>query len=129
MKHKSKDRLARSLASQLTNFYPDYVDTFLCPTCLTPVPLADKDQISDAHIVPKSVGGTIRTVLCKPCNDKFGSTQDLWFGDALHPANVEHPYFQARKPPTKFEIEGMTVTGVYGVTESGGLRFTIFEDR
>lgn len=52
-----------------------------CPICLTPNPT------SKEHIPPRSVGGRVMTLTCKPCNSDFGGRvePDLysWCLDAL----------------------------------------------
>lgn len=45
----------------------------LCPLCWNEVPFAD---LTLEHIVPRSVGGTTKTISCSRCNPRHGSSID-----------------------------------------------------
>lgn len=45
---------------------------FVCPICLT---LFDSiNDLSDAHIVPEAMGGSLVTITCRKCNNEVGRT-------------------------------------------------------
>lgn len=59
-----------------------------CPICLTPNPT------SREHVPPKTLGGTVITYTCEPCNNRFGSViePDLlnWYEDAFTNVRIGH---------------------------------------
>lgn len=55
-------------------FYTNYQfrGQFACPICLRL--FNSIDELSDAHIVPQAMGGSLVTITCKKCNNEVGST-------------------------------------------------------
>lgn len=49
----SKTSVLKMLSANLKVFFSELQEHFLCPTCLTKIPLKDKERISEAHIIPK----------------------------------------------------------------------------
>src|SRR5690242_17886164 len=82
---------AARMAESVRLFCPERMDQFLCPTCLTWVPLSDVDNITEAHIVPAAAGGRHRTILCRRCNSLFGAGRDKWLGEYLRIFRNENP--------------------------------------
>jgi hypothetical protein len=129
MKQKRKHRIAKYLARQLSNFYPEYRDQFLCPACLTALHVDDSRNFTEAHIVPEAAGGRLTTVLCRSCNSRFGAHQDKWMGELLHVQKSDEPWFMAAKTKRDyFEIDGVRVRGRYGLRGDNQLEFVIRED-
>ena len=58
-----KENIIEMLSQNLAMFFADLDAHFMCPTCLTIIPLTDKDRISEAHIIPKAAGGTRKQLL------------------------------------------------------------------
>jgi hypothetical protein len=52
----------------------------LCPLCLRKYPESAIDQedheLTEEHIIPESLGGTLSTLSCKPCNNTHGTKLD-----------------------------------------------------
>ncbi len=73
-----------TLSENLKIFRPDLTHHFVCPTCLTPLTTDEIGKnITQAHIIPRAAGGTVCSLLCKKCNNLFGSKQDKWFGELI----------------------------------------------
>lgn len=80
---KNKIKISTKLSRDLEFMCPETKDKFMCPACLKLYRFDDAANISDAHIIPKAAGGKELTLLCTPCNSKFGNNQDRWFGEWL----------------------------------------------
>jgi len=119
------DRIARSLAW----FYPECTDEFLCPTCLTRVRVANADRITIAHILPRSAGGGLTTLLCASCNSGFGSRQDKWIGEHLRIVLGKGSILDAKWQKGHFAIGGVRVAGRYRVLPDGGLNFRYWPNK
>lgn len=78
-----RQKLFDIYASNLSDIKPGTEDIFRCPTCLrdfdrSALDLAPKvdNMITFGHIIPETVGGTIRTLECGKCNSTIGSNYD-----------------------------------------------------
>lgn len=126
--HKSKT--LKKLAQNLSSFYPEYQNRFMCPTCLRVIPLTQSAEISEAHVVPKKAGGNLCTYLCRRCNSEFGSQQDKWFGEYLRllkerTASIMETDIKAGH----FLIDDKRVGGTFSVQRGNGFEFQIWKDQ
>jgi hypothetical protein len=127
---KSRDIIVKCLAASLQQFYPEFAGSWMCPTCLRVIPCLQREEVSEAHIVPESAGGRITTVLCRPCNSQFGAQQDRWFGEALRVLRSGQPLLASA--PTKnnyFMFDGIRVGGTCDFHPDFGLRFIMDFER
>lgn len=126
----SKDEILKMLSKSLEYFYPELKGYFLCPTCLTAIPLHNKKLITEAHIIPKKAQGRIRTYLCKKCNSLFGSKQDKWFGERVR-LSIEDAasIFATDIRDGCFWIDNIRVNGHWEEKRNGGFSFYIHKDR
>ncbi len=68
-----------NLYSRNLSFHnPSYADKFMCPICLREFGRdALANQLLDrAHVVPKSMGGKLKTLTCRDCNNRHGAKLD-----------------------------------------------------
>jgi hypothetical protein len=71
-----KEHLFSYYASNLSAIVPQYQDQFLCPLCLQ---IFGRESIAtgdltEEHIVPRSLGGGLVTLTCQQCNTNAGSS-------------------------------------------------------
>ena len=126
MKRKDKKaKLISRLSTSLQRFYPELADHFLCPTCLKTVAVSEVDQISEAHIVPRSAGGRLSTLICTPCNSTFGHSQDKWLGEFVRLAHARESVLQTRHQKGHFLIGGQRVGGRFKASPEDGFEFFI----
>ena len=128
LKKSKKTRLVDKLSASLARFDPKYQGHFVCPTCLRAISVADQKQITKAHIIPRSAGGRLVTLICSRCNSAFGSRQDKWFGEYLHLRSTNGTAFYTRHQKGQFEIAGERVGGRFGVAADGAIEFFIWRD-
>jgi hypothetical protein len=126
---KHKEAVLARVARSATLFYPECRDNFICPTCLGRVPVSDTDRITDAHILPKAVGGGLLTLLCKTCNNTFGAHQDRWMGELLRLVKTNSTILKDGSQQGHFEIDGIRVNGRYRVREEGGLDLFVLPNK
>lgn len=129
MKRKKKDVVLGRLAQHLRNFYPELANYFVCPTCLTKIPLSKASQVSEAHIVPEAAGGSLRTYLCRDCNSAFGAKQDKWFGEYVHLRQENKDLLETRVKANYFEIDGVRCGGTFIADRQSGFKFFIDRSR
>lgn len=126
MKKKDKKAaLLQRLAASLGNFYPELDAHFACPTCLKIISINSRKEISDAHIVPRSAGGNLMTVICTSCNSDFGSHQDKWLGEYIHLRSSKSSILHTRHQLGHFFVAGERVGGKFQVTPDGTFEFLI----
>lgn len=129
-KKQAKLRKLRIVADNLTALDPKLRDTFMCPTCLRLIPLANASEISEAHIAPRSGGGRLATFLCGRCNHTFGSRQDKWFGEYLYLAKKEpRSLFATRVPPKFFTVDGVRLNGIVRESDDGAIELIYYKGR
>ena len=80
-KHRDKrERLFSLYASNLSIYFPEVTDQFLCPICRSlfarDALIAEPPAIALAHVVPKSLHGRLCTLVCRQCDNKIGSAFD-----------------------------------------------------
>ncbi len=63
----------RVVADALTVFEGKYSNVVICPLCLKEFGEANMEQLSRDHVIPQALGGTIFTITCRSCNNKFGT--------------------------------------------------------
>ena len=130
MKKADKNKILGMLSQNLEMFYPRLKNYYMCPTCLNKIPLKEKHKISEAHIIPKAVGGKLKTFICRDCNSRFGSKQDKWFGDIIRIANDKHSSFLSTGiKDGYFILDGIKVNGHWKKDEDGNFTFYIHIDR
>ena len=134
IKNHKKSLILGRLAKSLTTFYPTLDGHFMCPTCITAFPASERSRITEAHIVPRAAGGSLKTYVCKDCNDKFGSNQDRWLGEYLQLRRRMHAkedvtILDAPTKPGHFMIDGTRVQGTFGTEPSGAIGFYIYTDQ
>src|SRR5687768_13058643 len=118
---RSRDVIVERLAASLQQFYPEMVGHWMCPTCLRVIPCSRPDEVSEAHIVPQAAGGSITTVLCTPCNSRFGAQQDRWLGEFLRMLRSNQPFpFSAPTRSHVLELDGIRVGGRYDIQPETG---------
>jgi hypothetical protein len=75
-KKDNRERLFSIYSQNLSLYYPDVIDKFRCPICKKLFSRKDLEcsppKITLAHIIPRSLAGTLVTLSCKQCNDKIG---------------------------------------------------------
>jgi len=96
----------------------------MCPTCLTRIDITEGQRFTHAHVLPRAAGGGLATVLCKPCNDRFGRDQDKWLGEYVRVVQGKRTVYDAQ--PGYFEINGVRVAGDYQFTADRGLALRVF---
>lgn len=125
-----KIKILKMLSESLKVFKPEYSEHFLCPTCLDVIPLNRKDEITEAHIIPRAVKGKLKTYLCDKCNHSFGSNQDKWFGEFLKTVKTGIPrYIPTDIKEGAFFIDDIKVNGAWQEDKDGSLAFYIRADR
>jgi hypothetical protein len=126
MSKASKTTILTRFAANLHAHRPELREHFLCPTCLTVIPLQEKHRISEAHIIPKAAGGTAETYLGKKCNDRFGSRQDKWLGEWVRLAkDPARSLLSTKIKDGHFWIDEMKVNGSWERDQKGELFFHI----
>jgi len=130
MSSKFKLNILNMLSENLRSFCPELNNHFMCPTCLTGIPLNRRDQISEAHIIPKAAGGTFKTYLCDKCNSYFGRKQDKWFGEYLKIRDKQTPNVMVTDiKDGYFRIDGVKVNGEWKTSIEKGFEFIIHKNR
>src|SRR5579862_9444817 len=76
------------LSADLAGLRPDDRDQALCPLCLGRFgreAIADKSPrgLSIEHVIPRSVGGQLKTLTCRACNNDHGSALDSHFAGMI----------------------------------------------
>jgi len=120
------ERLAQ-FAVSVEQFYPGCVNQFICPTCLSRIDISQHELVTDAHVIPKAAGGRLTTVLCKACNDKFGTRQDKWLGEHLRIVQGTRTFLDIQEG--HFTVDGVRVSGKYKFGPNGGLEFLIWDNK
>lgn len=123
-----KSQILERVSSNSAKFEAAYIASFVCPTCLELVPLGSKSEITEAHIVPKYSGGSLKTYLCKKCNSHFGKNQDHWFGEYVYLAGSGKGLFATKKQNRTFTMNGVKVTGEFKEADDGTLEFYAYEN-
>jgi hypothetical protein len=85
---KTIDALFDELSADLTSVRTEYHNQVLCPICLgmfTRAAIADKSSLglSIEHVIPRSVGGHLKTLTCRGCNNDNGSALDAHFASMV----------------------------------------------
>ena len=69
-------QIFQELSATLSCHRPESVDVVVCPLCLRHFSLNQIKELSVEHIVPSALGGTIKTLTCRECNNLHGSRLD-----------------------------------------------------
>lgn len=125
---KKKINILDKFSRNLRAFYPELDNHFMCPICLEIIPLTEQSKISEAHIVPRSAGGGLKTYLCTKCNSEFGSQQDKWMGEYVRLRRRRQSLLHTSLKRDYFKIGGVRVGGTFEVSPTGGLNFLIRTD-
>lgn len=127
---KRRFKIARKLSEDLYQFDRSFRGKFMCPACMELYDAGDKRNITDAHIVPESAGGKELTLLCRPCNSKFGSNQDRWFSEFLNIfMNEQNTIISAKSKSKYIEVNGVKVRGDIKDEEDGSIGIYLYENR
>lgn len=129
MKKKIKIQYLKILSDNLTRVDRRRKDIFICPTCLAEININDLDNISEAHIIPKSAKGNEKTFLCRNCNSIFGSKQDKWFGEMINLHNENKTFGEIKLEGRHFTFGDRKVFGKWFEHEDGSLAFLFVRDR
>jgi hypothetical protein len=80
-----KGHLFNCYASNLSACLGQYQNTFLCPLCLRLFPRdsLSAGDITEEHIIPRSLGGRLTTLTCRECNSRAGSTLEAQLAHRL----------------------------------------------
>lgn len=124
-----KERILERISSNAQKFDSEYINQFICPTCLNMSPVSSVSNISEAHIIPKYVGGRLKTYLCKKCNSDFGKHQDHWFGEYLYIYGTGKSLFSTKKQSGGFSINGVKARGDYEELDDGNIEIKVYENR
>jgi len=128
MKKNYKKELLRMFSNNLEHFFPEIKNHFMCPICLTKIPISKVESISEAHIIPKAAGGKFKTLICRKCNSYFGSKQDKWFGELVRLIDSEKPSIMHSKIRERyFEIDGIRINGQWDINKDGNFEFLIYK--
>jgi hypothetical protein len=104
--------LFRKQAADLATVCSDYRGKVLCPLCLTAfgedvIDLAEP-ELTEEHVIPRELGGSLLTLTCKRCNNRHGAEIDSHLIQRLR---VEDSLEGAHDWPLKgrIEVAGMPV--------------------
>lgn len=125
----SKTEILKHLSINLEVFRPDLQNHFLCPVCMTAIPLSEKSKISEAHIIPKAVKGKLKTYLCTSCNSFLGTKQDKWFGEFIKVVKKESTVITTTIKDGHFFIDDIRVNGNCKENEDGKVIFYYRPDK
>jgi len=118
------------LSRNLEHFFPNLKDHFMCPTCLDKIPIKNKKEISEAHIIPKAAKGSLKTFLCRKCNSLFGANQDKWFGELIKLSQDDKPsIMKTSNKDDYFMIDNIKVNGCWELDKNNNFTFTIHKNR
>jgi HNH endonuclease len=123
-----KNQILERISLNASKFDAAYAGAFVCPTCLEIISLNTKSEITEAHIIPKYSGGSLKTYLCKRCNSHFGNNQDHWFGEYVYLANNGKSLFASRKQNRTFIMNGVEVAGKFIETNGGHFQISIYKN-
>ncbi|VAW23829.1 hypothetical protein MNBD_ALPHA12-1267 [hydrothermal vent metagenome] len=117
------------ISQELTRFEYEFRGMFRCPTCLGNYVL-DSKQITEEHIIPKSIGGKVTTFLCKECNSKFGNKQTRWLSEWIELNKGDAPFhIDPKKQDAKITADGRTLNGSLRLAEDGAIEFNSDKNR
>ena len=127
---KKRYKIARKLSEDLCKFDKSLYGKFMCPVCTELYDVGDKNNITDAHIIPESAGGKELTLLCRSCNSKLGSKQDKWFSEFLNIIMDEGKTILSAKSKSKYiEVNGVKVRGDIREEEDGNIGVYLYKNR
>lgn len=77
---KHRRKLFSIYSSNLSFYKTEKKDVFLCPVCLNEFSKEDSDtnpsKLALAHVIPRSIGGKLKTLICAQCDSKIGAQYD-----------------------------------------------------
>lgn len=87
---KEIERLFELYSSNLSMHDSSFKDTFVCPLCFRPFPqnAIQSHSITVEHIIPKSIGGKLRTLTCQVCNSLDGTAVDAHLVQRLRTEDI-----------------------------------------
>ncbi len=87
------ERLFDIYAFDLSSCTTDSRDVFICPLCLKRIIKSRHLQniVSEEHILPESLGGSLTTLTCKECNNRQGSQLDASLVQRVRVEQGEYP--------------------------------------
>lgn len=74
-----KSKIFECYSNNLMHYNPSYEGYYACPICLKLYSRSDliNNNLTVEHIIPKKIGGIIKTLTCKQCNNESGSMLDV----------------------------------------------------
>jgi hypothetical protein len=122
------DTLFNTFARNLNIVNPNYSDVFICPLCYQ-IFTRDKikSDLSLAHVWPDSLGGKLKTLACKPCNNqKIGSKLESHLVKS-----IENPYKERLFPDAESNKSLGIKTSIANIDNQDRLqdRLNILRDR
>lgn len=75
----TREKLFNSYAANLTTWWPELQDRFVCPICRRLFTRNDlrTDTLTLEHCIPQALGGRLLTLTCKKCNNDGGQFFDV----------------------------------------------------
>ncbi len=75
-KQDPREQLFRKYSVNLQMYHPDAGEVFVCPICFDGYnhDALTSGELTSDHIIPSTIGGRVRTLTCKSCNNKRGGS-------------------------------------------------------
>jgi hypothetical protein len=127
MKTEHKRRILAEISDNLSFFDQSLKGYFLCPVCFNKIAIEELNEITEAHIIPNASGGTLKSWLCKKCNNTLGTNQDKWLGEYLN-AIRNRSLFANGITKKGITIDGIELNGAVR-TDNTGLDVLIYKNR
>lgn len=111
-------------------FKPDFNNGYICPLCFDVFFLNDLDDKLPNHLTaedipPKKMGGKVRALSCKKCNnEKGGKDLDAHLLNRLMEIDF-HSFLPKSQTKATFELNGNKVNGVVEIDVKGVLKLDI----
>lgn len=101
----------------------EVVPEFICPLCFLAFSKKDlnshsKNPLTLEDVPPKSLGGSVKTLTCKECNNSAGRNLDVKLKDWLNFKEFQH-FYPNSKSKTRFKIDENEVNGTVKVDNNG----------
>ena len=106
---------------------------YICPICFNDFYRKDLNSNVENHLTledvpPKKLGGNVKTLTCKDCNNKAGHNLDVKLKDWLNNKEL-HSFFPNSKASARYEIDGHQVNGSFRVDNDGGVIIDLHTNR
>lgn len=103
-------RLFDVYAANASLHFPQLRDCFLCPLCLREFSrqAIDEDLLSVEHVIPEKLGGRLKTMTCRRCNNSQGSSHDAELVNFMRSFDIRAGLIPAH---SRFTIGCAEITG------------------